>query len=304
MQHVVVTGAAGFIGGALARDALGRGARVTVIGHGLDMAADWDAGGAVRRIAGTVGADTLDRLPAPPDVVFHCAGGANVQASIAAPEADHARTVGSTAALAGWLAANAPAARVVYPSSGAVYGAAAGRPEGRSGACVPLSPYGLHKAAAEGILTATAATTGLRIAIVRLFSVYGPGLRKQLLWDACRKMQAGDAAFFGTGVERRDFVEIADAVRLMWLAADAAAAPPLVIDGGSGIGVSVQEVLHLLAAAFEPRPAVRFLGAARAGDPTDMIAQAAGAAALGWSPQVPLAEGLARYAKWFRSEQL
>lgn len=299
-QHVLVTGAAGFIGGAVARDALARGDRVSAIGHALDRPPDWDADGAVARIAGTVGAATLDRLPALPDVVFHCAGGANVQASIAEPEADRARTVGSTAALADWLVAQAPGARVVYPSSGAVYGEAAGRPAGRTGPCVPLSPYGRHKAAAEAALVRAAETRGLRVAIVRLFSVYGPGLRKQLLWDACGKMATGRAEFFGSGIERRDFVEITDAVALLRAAAGAASAPvPLVVDGGTGAGVAVRDVLAMLAAAFRPAPDLRFLGTARAGDPTDMIAARDAGPRLGWAPQVPLAEGLARYAHWY-----
>jgi UDP-glucose 4-epimerase len=302
-QHVLVTGAAGFIGDAIARDALERGDIVSVIGHGLDRPATWDATESVQRIAGFVGLATLDRLPAPPDVVFHCAGGANVQASIAQPEQDRERTVGSTDALAQWLVANAPGARLVYPSSGAVYGEAAGRPDGRSGTCTPMSPYGQHKADAEAVLLRAAERSGLAVAIVRLFSVYGPGLRKQLLWDACGKMAAGTATFFGTGVERRDFVEISDVVALMRAAAGAVQpmAAPVVVDGGTGHGIAVRDVLALLADGFDPPPVVQFLGTARAGDPTDMIASRTAADTLGWSPQVPLAQGLLRYVQWFRA---
>lgn len=297
-----MTGAAGFIGGAVARDALARGDRVAAIGHGLDRPPAWDPRGAVLRIAGTVGPATLDRLPEPPDLVVHCAGGANVQASIADPEGDRLRTVASTVALAGWLCAQAPAARVVYPSSGAVYGQAAGRPEGRGSACTPISPYGLHKAAAEAALAAAAAR-GLAVAIVRLFSVYGPGLRKQLLWDACGKMRAGRAEFFGTGQERRDFVHVDDVVSLLRLAGGAARpGAALVADGGTGKGVAVREILALLAQGFDPAPAVRFLGTARSGDPTDMIADPAAARALGWLPRVPLDAGLGAYARWYATD--
>ncbi len=303
-QHVLVTGAAGFIGGAMSRDALAAGDTVSNIGHGLDRPAPWDAGGAVQRIVGSVEPATLDRLLGPPDVVFHCAGGANVQASIAEPERDRARTVGSTTALAAWLVANAPRARVVYPSSGAVYGEAAGRPAGRSGRCTPLSPYGHHKADAEAVLMGAGLRSGLGVAIVRLFSVYGPGLRKQLLWEACGKMATGTAEFFGTGVERRDFVEITDVVALMRAAAAAVrpVAAPVVVDGGTGQGVAVRDVLALLAAGFDPPPVLRFLGTARAGDPTDMIASHNAADMLGWVPQVPLAAGLVRYVQWYRAE--
>lgn len=303
-QRVLVTGAAGFIGGAIARAALQRAKSVMTIGHGLDCPAAWDTRIEVTRISGFVDSATLDRLPAPPDLVFHCAGGANVQASIARPEEDRARTVGSTAALAAWLRANAPDARLVYPSSGAVYGEAAGRPQDRSGLCTPVSPYGRHKADAEAVLLQAAAEDGLAVAIVRLFSVYGPGLRKQLLWDACSRMASGTASFYGTGVERRDFVEITDIVALMEAAAGAVrpGGPPVIVDGGAGQGVSVRDLLALLAEGFDPPPIVRFLGTARAGDPTDMVANGDAGRLLGWTPRVPLAEGLLRYVRWFRAE--
>ncbi len=98
------------------------------------------------------------------------AGVANVQASIADPGGDRRRTVASRVALADRLCAKAPWARCVCPSSRAVYGQGAGRPEGRSTACTPISPYGLHKAAAEAT-SAAAAARGLAVTIVRLFSV-------------------------------------------------------------------------------------------------------------------------------------
>ena len=300
MQRILVTGAGGFIGGALARQALLDGAEVVVLGHA--------AGAAVVSqhatvIDATVSAAALDRLPFAPELVVHCAGGANVQASVADPAADHARTVGGTAILLDWLAQNAPAARLIYPSSGAVYGAAAGHPQRRDTTLRPLSPYGRHKAEAEALIQAAAVGRGLKASIVRLFSVYGPGLRKQLLWDGCGKFLRGEVQFFGTGAERRDFIEISDVVRLLMLAGQAATAQVPVMDGGTGQGVAISDLLKDLAQSFQPLPEVSFVGTGRPGDPIDMIADPAVAAALGWRPQVPLSDGLKRYAAWFRAER-
>ena len=130
MQRVLVTGAAGFIGGAMARFCVEQGCSVTGLGHGKpDPFAGLD-----HWVSGTVSEPVLDRVEERPDIIFHCAGGASVQASVADPEADRARSVTATAALMRWMARAAPEARLVYTSSGAVYGdAAQGDEETRHG---------------------------------------------------------------------------------------------------------------------------------------------------------------------------
>ena len=298
MQRVLVTGAAGFIGGAMARFCVEQGCSVTGLGHGKpDPFAGLD-----HWVSGTVSEAVLDRVRERPDIIFHCAGGASVQASVADPAADRARSVTATAALMRWMARAAPEARLVYTSSGAVYGDAAAVPEGRAGTPSPISPYGRHKAEAEQAVQSAAGEHRLHVGIVRLFSVYGPGLRKQLLWDACNKMQTGRAEFFGTGVEKRDFVEIRDVQSLLWKTAGALGDTPLVLDGGWGVGRPVKDVVCTLAKRFEPEPQVTFLGTTRSGDPKDMIADPAGARKLGWKPTIDLEEGLAAYAAWYCGE--
>jgi UDP-glucose 4-epimerase len=136
---------------------------------------------------------------------------------------------------------------------------------------------------------------------VRLFSVYGPGLRKQLLWDACTKFNLGQTAFFGTGDERRDFVEISDVVDLLRLAQSAASPAVPVLDGGTGQGVTICDLLTELAGWFGPVPDLTFLHRGRPGDPSDMIADPSAAQSLGWRPQVSLHEGIGRYAMWFKT---
>src|SRR4030095_13057401 len=90
--------------------------------------------------------------------------------------------------------ATAPAAILIYPSSAAVYGVVKQAPIGESSPIAPVSPYGLHKAMAEELCSTQSKHFGLRCAIVRFFSVYGPGSRKQLLWDLAQKIEASPAA--------------------------------------------------------------------------------------------------------------
>lgn len=304
MAKILVTGAAGFIGGAVAREAAARGHEVHGVGHGALAPEALAARGLRGWGEGTVSAVTLDRCGVLPDVVVHCAGGASVGASIEATERDRERTVAATGELVAWLARRAPGARLVQVSSGAVYGEAAATPENRGEPLRPISPYGRHKAEAEAVVRQAGRASGLAAVVVRLFSVYGPGLRKQLLWDACGRMVRGGGDFHGTGEESRDWLDVSDVADLLLRAASAASCEVPVIDGGTGAAVRLAEVLDTLAQSFHPPPTIRFLGGGRPGDPRSMIADPRAARSLGWRPQTPLALGLGRYAEWYRAGAL
>ncbi len=284
MRMALVTGGAGFLGTAVVAELERAGYHVAVAGRSATtdpLHVRLDA--------------VLD--PAT-DLVVHCAGSSSVAASVAEPAREHAKTVPPFATLLERVRARAPHAKLVLLSSAAVYGAATQIPTPETAPLVPLSPYGEDKRACER-LCADHGREGHAAAIVRLFSVYGPGLRKQLLWDACHKARGGVPHFAGTGAEERDWLHVRDAAALIVrVAADATPAVP-VFNGGAGVGVRVRELVELVCrelAAPEPR----FTGEVRAGDPQRYIADITRARALGWSPQIELATGIAEYVRWFR----
>jgi UDP-glucose 4-epimerase len=284
----LVTGAAGFIGSHVCARLDEAGYAVTRVGRGCERP--------------EIDTATLAAL-GEPALVVHCAGGGSVGRSLAAPHADFADTVGSLAAVLEHLRTRAPAARLVLLSSAAVYGHAATLPIAETAPTQPMSPYGHHKLMAEQLCRSYAHGYGLHVAIVRFFSVYGPGLRKQLLWDACNKARAGVRTFAGSGRELRDFLHVADAVALIRLAAAAADARAPVINGGSGHGTSVAELVTRLYAALGVDGAPEFDGSRRLGDPPCYVADVSRAAALGFRPEVTLDEGIARYVRWFRDSE-
>jgi len=306
-----VTGAHGFIGRHVARECRARGMTVAGVGHGT-----WDAGektrfGLTSWVRGEVNGTSLDllagRAPAP-QFLFHLAGGSSVGISVAAPDEDFRRTVTSTAELLRWTARVAPGATVVIASSAAVYGGAAG-PERipETHPCEPCSPYGHHKRIAERLGEEFARARGLRVVAVRMFSVYGPHLRKQLLWDLCVRLSKAPETLelTGTGSETRDFLHVEDATRLLVdrgiRAATAEASSSLVtVNGGTGTATSVRELAEGVSKAWGRPTEIRFTGKVRAGDPPRLVADPSRAIADGWSPRVPLREGIAGYVSWFR----
>jgi UDP-glucose 4-epimerase len=305
-----VTGARGFIGSHVARDLARQGAVVCGVGHGLwpnHEAAKW---GLSEWINGDVSASNLGALAAirgNPALVIHLAGGSSVGAALAQPREDFRRTVESTAELLEWLRQEAPQARVVAVSSAAVYGDGHARPIAESAALNPYSPYGHHKAAMESLCQSYAASYGLRVVIARLFSVYGAGLRKQLLWDLCVKLAhpSADVTLGGTGGETRDWVHVEDIASILPALAVQASRQVPVFNVGSGNPVSVNQIASLVAHNWLEQGGrsivPRFTGQGRAGDPQYLVASCSKLMACGLSAARPIEHGIGEYVKWFRS---
>ncbi|MCU1281518.1 MAG: putative nucleoside-diphosphate-sugar epimerase protein, partial [bacterium] len=231
-------------------------------------------------------------------VVVFCAGGSSVGQSIDAPFVDFDNSVPPLAATLELLRTRAPSARLVFLSSAAVYGHADHFPTREDSPARPISPYGFHKRIGEQLCSSWAGSYGLQVAIVRLFSVYGPGLRKQLLWDACRKARAGQRRFAGTGGEIRDWLHIDDAVALIMAATRAAANDAPVINGGTSVPTTVASIVADVFAALDAG-VPEFIGGGRPGDPPRYVADISRASALGWLPRVEVKRGVRDYVRWF-----
>lgn len=297
-----VVGASGFLG----RHAAGRlaraGWRVLGIGRRAPPAGFARAWGMADFVASPLTAAALSEAAArfgAPDLVFHAVGSGSVGAAERDPEGDRAATPGSLEAVIETLRRRAPAARLLYPSSAAVYGAAGPHPIAEDAPTAPVSHYGRNKLRAEALCEA-AGRGGLAVAIIRFFSVYGPEQKKLLFWEIAQRLLAGADAveLGGSGDEIRDFLFIEDAADLLALLAETARPGCLAVNGGTGRGTRVREAALALAAALGRAPAFRFSGEARPGDPPYLIADTRRAAGLGFVPRTDLAAGLARTAEW------
>jgi UDP-glucose 4-epimerase len=190
-------------------------------------------------------------------------------------------------------------AHFVLVSSAAVYGEVAQRPIPEDAPLCPVSPYGVHKLQAEDLCRSYSRHFGVRTVVVRLFSVYGPGLRRQLLWDACEKLRSGSATFSGTGNEVRDWLHVKDAARLLAVAAAHASTECPVANGGYGMGRSVREVVATLAEDLGANATPCFTGARRSGDPKCYVADLTTAKSWGWQPAIEWRSGMRAYAEWY-----
>lgn len=303
-QVLILTGAAGFIGKHLALQAAKLGYQVYGIGHGSFTEDELTELGFVRFLQSDITTESLVNLQLSPDVIIHCAASASVSFSVSNPALDFKRTVLSALHVLEYIRLTNTGIKLVIPSSAAVYGSAKSSPLLTSHPLSPISPYGLHKKIVEEICTQYSMLFDIRTSIVRLFSVYGLGLRKQLFWDACNKLTSSSNIFCGTGLETRDWLHVNDAASLLLAAAVHASSPPLIINGGSSVQTSIRDAVSLVAEKIPNSPKPIFSGDVRIGDPSSLVADISSSQKLGWQPIYPLDLGLSDYVDWFLSLNL
>lgn len=306
---VWVTGAHGFIGRHVARAFADAGRTVAGIGHGAWPASETQKSGVSYWLNGDVASSnlgTLRSLSGAPDVVVHLAGGSSVGSAIAQPREDFNRTVTSTVELFEWLRQESPETKVIAVSTAAVYGADNEGMIGENAALKPYSPYGFHKVMMESVCDSYGANYGIRSVVARLFSVYGAGLKKQLLWDLCTMLfrNADLVKLGGTGNELRDWVAVSDAANILSRMAFLASAEVPKFNVGTGIGTQVRDVAECLVNAWHGKSdsgtRILFSGESRLGDPFSLVASPEKIAALGFECGVAIPQGISRYVAWFR----
>lgn len=301
---VFVTGAAGFIGSYVARTLADSGVRVIGLDRislAEDTASEW---GMTAFVSGHCNRQHLMRASeyGIPTAIIHCAGSGSVSASFENPIFDFQANVGTAIEVLEFARGNERMVPVVMPSSAAVYGAALSFPQREDMPLCPVSPYGVHKVMMEDLCRSYARHFTLPVAIVRLFSVYGNGLRKQLLWDACSKARLGNFSFSGTGEEQRDWLHVTDAARLLVLAIRKASAECPVVNGGTGQGITIKSILMQIGDQWNPPLEPRFSGECRQGDPAHYVADTTRLSRWEFIPQINMAIALSSYIQWFKKE--
>ena len=306
MKIVLITGARGFVGRHLALNLHQQGIKVCGLGHGAWTEIERDSWGVDYWLNGDVSKRNLDIVQSDMgslDVVFHLAGGSSVGPSLAAPEEDFRRSVLSAAELLEWARLASPDTKIVLASSAAVYGAGHVQPIRETDELNPYSPYGYHKRVAEELFESYSKNFGLNVSIVRLFSVYGTELKKQLLWDVCGRLAHDPSHLLlgGTGREVRDWLHISDAVELLQASARQDSHGAMITNGGTGIEVTVRQVAKQLCSAWGLNTRLAFSGTSRDGDPQYLVADIEKGKSLGFSPVNCWKDGVNEYVSWFKS---
>jgi nucleoside-diphosphate-sugar epimerase len=309
MAHVLVTGAAGFVGSHLCERLIADGHTVT----GVDAFIPYypralkeenlrglHAQPAFTFVELDLRAGEIEPLLSGVDAVVHLAAMAGLVRSWQEFEGYMTCNVLATQRL---LAATASVGvgHFVHASTSSVYGRFATGDE--DAPLAPVSPYGITKLAAENLCRAYAGQFGVPVSILRLFSVYGPRQRPDMGYNVfIRKLLAGETIIVdGDGMDSRSNTFVADAVEGITLALrQPQASIGETFNVGGGQEVTVNEVLDLLQ-RLSGCTAHVVHGPPRPGDQKRTAANIGKARRLlGYDPQTRVVDGLAAQLAWQR----
>jgi UDP-glucose 4-epimerase len=249
-MNFLVTGAAGFLGAAVAR----RLVRENHLVRGIDDLST----GEPQEVPGMLftRGDVNDRpklwtLLQDVDCVYHLAARVSVSESVLYPHEYNATNVSGTVSLMEAMR-DVGVKRVVFISSGAVYGDQKDQPLTERHPTEPRSPYAVSKLAAEYYVRTIGSLWDIETVCLRVFNAYGPGqhlppAHPPVIPNMLRQaIGRGTVVVHGDGLQTRDFVFVDDVVRAMVAAATAPKVDRAIINIGSGAETSIADLARLV----------------------------------------------------------
>lgn len=296
-MRYLVTGGAGFLGAALANRLAAEGHQV----HVLDDLSNGRREALDTGIAFTQG--DVDNVPLlwsllqEIDCVYHLAARVSVPQSILYPREYNRVNVGGTVSLMEAMR-DTGVGRVVFTSSGAVYGHQPRQPVRESDQPRPDSPYAVSKWSAEQYIHTIGELWGLETVALRVFNAYGPGqslpvshapVVPRFLHQA---MGGGSLIVYGDGTQTRDFVYVDDVVAALQTAGTRRGINRAVINVGSGTETSMLELVAEIERQSGRRINLIINGEKSGGVPRLAADISRARELLGFRPQVELEHGL------------
>jgi UDP-glucose 4-epimerase len=262
-MRFLITGAAGFLGSALANRLVGGGHVV----RGLDDLSTGSPDALSPDVFLTRG-DVNDRpklwtLLQDVDCVYHLAARVSVPESILYPREYNQVNVGGTVTMMEAMR-DVGVRRVVLISSGAVYGEQKKQPLAESAVPNPRSPYAVSKLSAEYYVRTIGLLWGIETVVLRVFNAYGPGQHippvhaPVIPYFLRQSLNNGTLVVHGDGNQTRDYVYVDDVAAAMLAASSATGVDQQIINVGSGVDTSTRDLVRMVTDVTSGEPEVIF----------------------------------------------
>ncbi|HVW84358.1 MAG TPA: SDR family oxidoreductase [Bryobacteraceae bacterium] len=312
MSTFLVTGGAGFIGSALVRGLLAKGAtRVVVVdslltGHERNL--DEVRGSVDFRRVDIRDYDSLRPTMDGIDVVFHEAAIPSVPRSIHDPVPSHEVNVDGTFNVLR-AAKDAGVRRVIYAASSSAYGDTEVLPKTESMLPMPRSPYAAQKLMGEHYMSCWTSCFGLETVSLRYFNVFGPRQDPSSPYSGVLSLfmtailERRTPTIFGDGEQSRDFTYVQDVVELNLRACQApSSVAGRVFNGGNGWRITLNQAWEMLQKIEGVNIAPNY-GPPREGDVRDSQADTTAAKRdLGYVSKFTFEEGMRATLDWYRNK--
>ncbi len=298
-MNFLITGAAGFLGAALANNLVRDGQQV----RGLDDLSTGDPQALDKSVHFTRG-DVNDRpklwtLLQNVDCVYHLAARVSVPESILYPREYNAVNVGGTVSLMEAMR-DVGVRRVVFISSGAIYGKQARQPLKEKNRPSPDSPYAVSKLSSESYVRTIGELWGIETVSLRVFNAYGPGQNlppshPPVIPNFIRQaVRNGSIVVHGGGDQTRDYIYLDDAIQAMVAAATAPSIDGQVINVGSGTETSVRDLAQMIMTLTDSSAELIFNPRASSGVDRMCADLSLACEKLDFEPKISLEDGLQR----------
>lgn len=302
-KKIIITGVNGFIGSYMAQKCLLCGYDVI----GIDVASTSVINN-VEYYQLNLSEDSIDDIlkTYKPFALIHCAGMADVNYSVQHPNSDFVSNVVISRKVLYSIKNVSSETIFVYLSSAGVYGNPIKNPIDEKHEKNPISPYALHKSLVEVICEYFVKQYNIDIRILRIFSAYGVGLKKQIFWDMGQKIRRyNKLELFGTGDETRDFIYIEDLVSAILLIVEAERRDDFTYNVANGIEISIRNIAEIFCDKCGlSKDQIIFNQCERSGNPKNWCADVSRIKELGYEPKIDIVVGIEKYVAWLRKIEI
>tara|TARA_B110000971_G_scaffold220850_1_gene265774 strand:- start:6134 stop:7042 length:909 start_codon:yes stop_codon:yes gene_type:complete len=230
------------------------------------------------------------------DFIIHCAGSGTTGFNL---RYNYEKNYLTTKAIINFCIKCKTKPYIIFMSSYSVYGFIKSKPASENYNIKPFSSYAKTKKMSEDLLIKYNKSNNLKIKILRLSSIYGDGLKKQLLFDACKKISKNQSHFFGTGNEIRDWLHISDFTNLIYKILKNNFDSNQIINCGAGKGHKVKYVVESIKKQFNSKVLIKFTKK-NITEPKNLLINIKVAKSYRWKPKINLYKGIKQYVKWYK----
>ena len=236
-----------------------------------------------------------------PHAIFHCAGTGLVGIDKISYSEHKKKNLTSTKKLIDFIKKiKFKNSIIIFLSSQAVYGKVSVNKISEKNKTLPISNYGKTKLLAEKELLKVKNNS---IIILRIFSIYGIGMKKQIIWDACKKFKKNKLEFRGDGKEKRDYLNISDFIELSEKIINSKKnLKNQIFNVGSGIGTRIGFLLNKMKNLYGIKTKIIYSKKYNKSEHQNYVSSNLKIKKIfNWKPQKKLSKEIFNYIRWFKT---